>query len=209
MSSCKNRGKIETGPPRFFSSKMGQYYYPIILSADGKIVVWMNAGHYRNGLKLMEHSFVGNNFVSTFEYGLSPEGPFHKSRVVWAGDYADKEPGKEENLHNMCDDFNVIKPAEKDTTKYRYVVNHTKKLFVDKSKIADYDGRKLHPLPILTAEGNGLGGGDYRGPSPLVGSWARDIISVEETAPDFEEVSLDEKQERSESCCSDSCACTE
>ena len=170
---------------------MGQYYYPIILRADGKIVVWMNPLEYNNGLKLTEHSYIKNNFVSTFEYGISPEGPFHKSRVVWAGDYADKEKGQEENLHEMCDEFNMIKPKEKDTTKYRYVVNHTKKLFVDKSKMSDYDDRKLHPLPILTAEGNGLGGGDYDGDSPLVGSWARDIISVEEVEPTgFDEISF-------------------
>ena len=174
-----------------FSLKMGQYYYPIILSEDGKIIVWMNAQYYKNGLKLMEHSFVGNNFVSTFEYGLTPEGPFHKSRVVWAGDYADKEPGKEENLYGMCVEFNMIKPSEKNTTKYRYIVNHTKKLFVDKSKAPDYDDLKIHLLPILTAEGNGRGSGDYSGGCVLVGSWARDVISVEENVPDFEELIFD------------------
>ena len=171
----------------FFAIKMGQYYYPIILSADGKIMAWMSAGYYNDGLKLMEHSYIGNNFVSTFEYGLSPEGPFHKSRVVWAGDYADCEPGKEKNLHNMCDEFNVIKPAKKDTTKYCYVVNHTKKLFIDKSNMVS------HPLPILTAEGNGRGGGDWSGDSELVGSWARDVISVEEIRPDFKEICLNEE----------------
>jgi hypothetical protein len=49
-----------------------------------------------------------------------------------------------------------------------------------------------HPLPLLTAEGNGRGGGDYRGESPLIGSWARDVISVETEAPtDFEELLFD------------------
>ena len=167
---------------------MGQYYYPIVLSADGKIVVWMLAHRYGNGLKLTEHSFIGNNFVSTFEFGLSPEGIYHKSRVVWAGDYADEEPeGK--NLHKMCSEYNEIRPDEKNTDKYRFIVNHSKRLFVDKTKVPTKDGFTLHPLPLLTAEGNGRGGGDYRDGEPLVGSWARDIISVEETAPtDYEEL---------------------
>jgi hypothetical protein len=191
---------------------MGQYYNAIILSADGKIVVWMSPQDYNNGLKLMEHSFIGNNFVSTFEYGLSPEGPYHKSRVVWAGDYAAPEPAEEEqsekkNLNDMCNDFNMIKPAEKDTTKYRYIVNHTKKLFVDKSKAPDYYVRKIHPLPILTAEGNCCAGGDYRGGSEFVGSWARDVISVEEVAPDFEELIFE--RDSADSDCSTACVCVE
>ena len=172
---------------------MGQYYYPIVLSADGKIVVWMLAHRYGNGLKLMEHSFLGNNFVSTFEFGLSPEGPHHKSRVVWAGDYADAEPEKEDNLYHECTEYNEIRPDEKNTDKYRFIVNHSKKLFVDKTNVPKCSNDfVIHPLPLLTAEGNGRGGGDFRDGDPLVGSWARDVISVEETAPpDFEEIVFD------------------
>ena len=173
---------------------MGQYYYPIILDKDGKIVVWMCAHHYGNGLKLTEHSYIGNNFVSTFEYGLSPGGIYHKSRVVWAGDYADPDPDNTENLYHQCNEYNKIIPDTKDTTNYKFVVNHSKKQFVDKSKVSKDELRyHYHPLPLLTAEGNGRGGGDYRGKSEhLIGIWARDIISVEETVPsDFEEVLFD------------------
>ena len=169
---------------------MGQYYYPIVLSADGKIVVWMCAHNYGNGLKLLEHSYLGNNFVSTFEFGLSPEGPHHKSRVVWAGDYADNEPDQEKNLYRMCNEYTMIVPQEKDTTTYRYIVNHSKRQFVDKMACkSGEEGMKYHPLPLLTCEGNGRGGGDYPGDSPLIGSWARDVISVEEVKPEgFDEL---------------------
>ena len=171
---------------------MGQYYYPIILNSDGKIVVWMCAHNYNNGLKLMEHSYLGNNFVSTFEFGLSPEGPHYKSRVVWAGDYADKELDQEKNLYQMCDEYTMISPQVKETKMYRYIINHSKKQFVDKTKVPKQENFTLHPLPLLTCEGNGRGGGDYRGESPLIGSWARDIISVEEVAPEgFEELVFD------------------
>ena len=48
---------------------MGQYYKPTILK-DRKvknksdIVVWFYSHNYDNGLKLMEHSYKGNNFVN-------------------------------------------------------------------------------------------------------------------------------------------------
>ena len=97
------------------TKKMGQYYYPIILDKEGKIVVWMCAHRYGNGAKLTEHSYMGNNFVQTFEFGLSPEGAQHKSRVVWAGDYADPDPDQEHNLYRQCTEYNEIHPTEKDT----------------------------------------------------------------------------------------------
>lgn len=175
---------------------MGQYYHPIVLSADGNIIAWMDAHMYENGLKLMEHSYLNNNFVCTFEFGLSPEGPHHKSRIVWAGDYADNEPGQETNLYQQCSEYNLIRPSVKDTTKYRFIVNHSKKVFVDTDKIdTSEDGLAIHPLPLLTCEGNGRGGGDYRHDVPLVGSWARDVISVEEAvADDFVEIIFNLKE---------------
>ena len=40
-------------------------------------------------------------------------------------------------------------------------------------------------IHLLTAEGNGRGGGDYNGPDlELVGTWARDVISVEGLVPE-------------------------
>lgn len=42
----------------------------------------------------------------------------------------------------------------------------------------------LHPLPLLTAVGNGLGGGDYYGINKdQVGGWAWCTISVEDDIP--------------------------
>jgi hypothetical protein len=46
------------------------------------------------------------------------------------------------------------------------------------------NGDQLHPLPILTCEGNGRGGGDYFGNYAYVGAWARDLISLEAIAPE-------------------------
>ena len=42
---------------------MGQYYMPLLIGKDKKILRFYSH-HYNNGLKLMEHSWVGNNFVN-------------------------------------------------------------------------------------------------------------------------------------------------
>jgi hypothetical protein len=165
---------------------MGQYYNACMIDADGKILMWMHPYNYRNGAKLTEHSIVGNPFVNTFEFALSPGQRFHKTRVVWAGDYADPEEGTDSNLHQMCDEYTMVVCKTKSTREFPFLVNHTKKLYV---KCHKFLNGQLHPLPILTAEGNGRGGGDYKSDSPLVGSWARDILSIEKEAPEgFEDL---------------------
>jgi len=129
----------------------------------------------------MEHSYVGNNFVEAVESLIRPEGMFYRSRLVWAGDYADNEEGLDVNLYmlssNKINDAKMSYPTESNMSTYRYIVNHTKKQYVIKKPYT------IHPLPLLTSEGNGRGGGDYRGDNVLVGTWARDIISVEQECP--------------------------
>jgi len=175
---------------------MGQYYYAVILDVNGWIRVWMVPGL---GIKLMEHSYLGNEGVETFEAELTPEGRHHKSRVVWCGDYADAEPGLGKNLHLICHERNdlALHSAIKHTDAYPFLVNHTKRQFVDKSKVPKgVQGSQIHPLPLLTCEGNGRGGGDFHGESPLIGSWARDVISAEKTAPEgFTELAFDLRED--------------
>ena len=172
---------------------MGQYYKPCILAENKKTVkAWMYSHEYDNGLKLMEHSYIGNHFVSSFE-SLIKNNP---QRVVWAGDYADECKGRKTNLYSRCKDTEKANPTERvSVTKTRYIVNHTKKQFVDKfslSEIKDWEGTKIHPLPLLTCEGNGRGGGDFRGENKFVGAWARDVISVESKKPQgFTEIKPD------------------
>ncbi len=113
------------------------------------------------------------------------------------GHYAEEEPGlkiieegkeHDANLYSLCNDENEIKPKVAKTDDYPFIVNHTKKQFVDKNKvpeIQDWEGVKIHPLPLLTSEGNGQGGGDFRGEdeNEIIGSWARDVISIEKESP--------------------------
>jgi len=82
-------------------------------------------------------------------------------------------------------------------TSAKYLINYDKKEFVNKTKVPkDNDGWKIHPLPLLTCEGNGRGGGDFRGDEvKLVGRWSRDKIGVvtkkTEIPKDFKEIIFD------------------
>jgi hypothetical protein len=169
---------------------MGQYYKPIILGKNKKTVVkWMYSHDYSNSLKLMEHSWMENDFVRTFESLL-----FNNPQpIVWCGDYAEPEKGLKNNAYMRCNVKTQVKPVVQKKQVGRYIVNHTKKTFVDKTKGIDIDGWKIHPLPLLTCEGNGQGGGDFFGDEKgKVGIWARDIISIETKKPkDFKELVFD------------------
>src|SRR5208283_4997626 len=102
---------------------MGQYYKPI--NIDKKQFVYSH--DYGNGLKLMEHSYIGNEFVAIVENlikknvakdGTVLTGDWYGDRIVWAGDYADSEPlngltkdknGKDlPNLYQIIGNYDLI-----------------------------------------------------------------------------------------------------
>lgn len=176
---------------------MGQYYKPAILGNNKKTVQkWMYSHDFDNGLKLMEHSWMENPFVKTFE-SLIKDNP---QRVVWGGDYADECTGLKTNVYSRCTDKNKVNKPERYSNEIyevsildsRFVINHSKKVYVDKITVPDVDGWRIHPLPLLTCEGNGRGGGDYRNDAEIVGTWARDIISVSKTKPEgYKEIKFD------------------
>lgn len=205
---------------------MGQYYHPI--SLEGKSTLYSH--DFGNGLKLMEHSWVGNDFVEAVEKLLSPTGQWYKTRLVWAGDYMDEgifvtdEMRQELSNHKdkIKDEFGVedetelatiirdislysysnlmyaeLKPADIEKLPNEigdYIVNYTKKQFVDKRKgsveeVYNNFDWIVHPLPLLTSSGNGRGGGDFRGLNEFVGYWAGDVIAIEKEIPaDFLEI---------------------
>jgi hypothetical protein len=181
---------------------MGQYYIVFILAPKNQtqqdvIRHWISPRTYGDGVKLMEHSYMRNSFVLLVESLLSPAGSAYMSRIVWSGDYADKEPGSDGNLQELGrSNQQFTSPMVKKITDYRYIVNHDKQQYVDKQKkYLDEDGNevesRIHPLPLLTVEGNGRGGGDYYGENDKVGIWARDVISVEMEAPaDYTELEV-------------------
>ncbi len=212
---------------------MGQYYKPVNLEKKQ----FLYSHDYGNGLKLMEHSWLGNLFVDAIERLLILGGAWYKTPIVWAGDYAESEKDKAKkakgyNLNTLCylkeyDEtkklyiqelknhakkrnrklylqekqlFDKIEPlvAKKKLSGYHFIVNHTKNEFIDKRKgLKDSSGWQIHPLPLMTCEGNGGGGGDFYGKDNLnlIGSWARNIISIEKKAPKgYKEIIFDLKE---------------
>ena len=169
---------------------MGQGYIAVILASKPDqgssevIRTWVHPHNYNNGYKLTEHAYVGNEFVQAVEHLICPTGMFYKSRITWAGDYADNEQELDENLYHLAENEQNMDKCSRQhsclTNVYRYVVNHSTKQYAVKE-----DGSySFHPLPLLTAEGNGRGGGDYNETNKeLIGTWARDVISVEKGPP--------------------------
>ena len=175
---------------------MGQYYTPLTQKGDDLKTRTSYTLKYKgehNGYKLTEHSWWYNPAMNAF-VRLIYRNPL---RVAWVGDYSkDKAVSKENHFQEFIRDNRnreVELSVEGLDLGGLYLVNHSKKVFLDCS---DYynrcatDGWCLHPISLLTAVGNGEGGGDYYGEnSSDVGTWAWDIISVEDEPPkDFNEV---------------------
>jgi hypothetical protein len=168
--------------------EMGQYYKIVFLDEAGTIVRWITPFFpYKCGVKITEHCYLKNPVCVAVEYLLSEGQTFYKSRVVWAGDYADPEPSNDTNLYDICDnELNKQYVGYHDKfEKNAFYVNHTKKLYVDKHKKIHIDETiPIHPLPFLTCEGNGASSSDIHSNSDLLGSWARDVLSVERQVPE-------------------------
>lgn len=192
---------------------MGQYYFPTILREKNKRFYseeFYSHQYDRNGLKLMEHSYVGNVFTETVIAQL-----FNKpGRLAWIGDYHAKGDFAELNSglppilekrfyeHYKCfcckgdERYKHGKhvryynhPDAVSERKGRFILNHDKHCYIDmveyeKNAPKDDWDCLIHPLPLLTAVGNGRGGGDFVGVNQEdVGIWAGDLIEVADSAP--------------------------
>lgn len=172
---------------------MGQYYKPVLRS-DNKSKT-SSAWYFDCGAKLMEHSYVGNPLVESVMCEIDKNtSNGNLTRVVWAGDYANEEMTSEDNLYKISLEYEKINPSQNNCLK-RYIVNEDRMEYVDLSKCKkDTYDYIIHPLPLLTAEGCGRGGGDYdmhngKG-KEFVGTWARCCLKLTDTQPncDFIEI---------------------
>lgn len=194
---------------------MGQYYHPMLIDIEGNITL-LNPHQYDNGLKLMEHSYIGNNLVNAV-LGQIKERP---RRVAWIGDYSDgydgspyerqfpqdvfmefynKAWGYDEKTGDYITPFAHPEPMEYNVESTGwYLVNHTMRCYIDmdayilrngwteewtdrQKNVVRKDVWCVSPLPLLTACGNGRGGGDYYDCYPdydKVGTWAFDAIEL-------------------------------
>lgn len=172
---------------------MGQYYKPALVQS-GEIKVFDRTVKPECEYvmaKLTEHSWWQNptcNAVAKMLYRKT-------GRLFWCGDYA--EDAFSQMVWNWQCDLSLENP-EGFTLDGKYIVNWTKGQYIDcdkyKEEYKDKEGWVMHPLPLLTAQGNGQGGGDYHDSFinfDKVGIWAGDDISVEDSAPIDYEISED------------------
>ena len=189
---------------------------------------WVNPYDYVNFAKMMEQGWLRNPYVMAVEGLLAAGEPWHKAKIVWAGDYGTAkkfltktqcaiyahwypkaEPAHfakfpqcaEPNVRDFCTRptdkqykswmYKMLTPAEvtfkRAYKEFRFIVNHTKKEFVDKRQCPSVNGWRVHPLPLLTSNENHSGGSYYtEDPEQLrlIGSWAGDSISVESVKPE-------------------------
>lgn len=195
---------------------MGQYYTPveILYLNDGTHFIIYSfscqvKGLGHNSVKLMEHSWWNNEFLTNFcarLYERSRENN-KETHILWLGDYAEldglssleglsacfarvvqrswlkqalQDPNRKEiDIGNTNPDFSLIN---------KFLINTTKQEFINCTTYYncnhDVDDWCIHPLPLLTAVGNGEGGGDYFGVNnELVGRWAGDALYIDDEEP--------------------------
>ena len=89
-------------------------------------------------------------------------------------------------------DYNYDFPEEIRVRRGRFILNHDKKVYIDLEEYEEnnppcQEGEDwhFHPLPLLTAIGNGRGSGDFAGIGEGdVGSWAGDLIETKDARLD-------------------------
>lgn len=179
---------------------MGQYYLPIIRRTTAKGITSNESVYshdFHNGLKLTEHSWVGNNFVNVVCNDIIDK----PARIIWLGDYTETHDAPEgfpsdkyKTLMNCWSRGKSTKRfitkgnQEFDWNKQWFLVNSSKESYIDMRKYIDYattaDGWCIRPLPLLTCSSNGKGGGDYYGCDRSgVGAWCNDIIYLTAQRP--------------------------
>jgi hypothetical protein len=183
---------------------MGQYYMVHNLTKKLRISshdTKTEGAEWGSGSKLMEHSYIMNDYVGAICELLKSD--WAGDKIAWIGDYF--ETGEIEGIPSWgeADDLGykeIVVPGK--VNNQGFLNNHTKGLSIDMSKLTflepDYgeEGWQLHPLSLLTACGNGRGGGDYRGDDimyrEIIGSWAGDAFCFTEDKAKFPCVPFDE-----------------
>lgn len=170
---------------------MGQYYKGVIRDENNNVKFSLESWTLNNGAKIMEHSWLRNEYVSAYMNFLQ-DNPY---KVVWAGDYADENPKCTTadlwNTYEVPRDLSLVDNKYKKSL--RYIINESKGVYVNLAHCPeDSDGWTIHPLPLLTSNSGDFGGGDYRGENKHYGTWCDDIIRTTTQKPkDYQEIRPD------------------
>ena len=154
---------------------MGQYYKTVIVSSkcdsEKKIVTVDNDCGFNDWirLKLMEHSYLNNEWTDSIATLLYR----NKVRMAHVGDYAYEYPQYELAYNINVDRKNLEADIYDEDGNFKefdyhkkYLVNYDKRIFIDfdkykeKSKVGWSEDTYICPFTLLTALGNGRGGGE-------------------------------------------------
>lgn len=166
---------------------MGQYYRPVLKFKKTMVYNRDVNGEYTMA-KLTEHSWWENDLMKAIS-----EKIFRKPTLVaWVGDYAENEEVRMMNKKMKdiwdCEGHNV--KSTNFSINNLYLCNHDLKEYINMNKYrknSEVDGWCLHPLSLLTAIGNGRGGGDYHDcyvNADKIGIWAWHRLSFEKEIPE-------------------------
>lgn len=169
---------------------MGQYFTPIFLNTAGTIVHALDPTDYGSGRKLAGHTRADTALMYAVQTLLALDGGL---RLVWAGDYADPEPGGAASLYRLTEprhfrrldglvagdvEPNIILPPGPRPGAFGYVCNPDKRQYIENLTLPiDETGWRRTPLPRLTADGGPWCGAD----EPA--TWARDRIYYSQRLP--------------------------
>ncbi len=120
-------------------------------------------------------------------------------RIAWVGEYTNHNkdhyncpPEEWRDIYALCYGKKAVSAIKAEapsalagSLKESYIINHTKKMFINMGLMNRMPGgMRINPLPLLTACGNGRSE-DYEGTNmDFVGSWALDEISCSFTKPE-------------------------
>lgn len=190
---------------------MGQYFELVNISEG---VVFEQNFNTIGGMKLTEHSYLTNPLAVELRARLAWQ--WRNGRIAHLGDYA-SDGGSANDVYKKYQDILsdtenlehqkiILEDVEKmDAFEYPYILNNDKKEYVDiltalPHEIAIEANENLEkfklklwvfdPVLMLTAVGNGMGGGDYSVETypdyDLVGRWAGDRLSATNECQTFD-----------------------
>jgi hypothetical protein len=163
---------------------MGQYYRPVLKVNDTIHIFNRDIDGEYTMAKLTEHSWWPNPMVNAVVSRLYKT----KGKLAWVGDYTEDEELPEDLVVSDVWETKGEGLTSVDfTLDNKFIVNWDRKEYIsanDYKEDSNSEGWVLHPLPLLTAIGNGRGGGDYKGRNfGYCGFWTWDTISIEDTIP--------------------------
>lgn len=116
---------------------MGQYYKQILMGKRYGVQGYLYSWDYDNGQKLLEHSYMGNNFVNAVLRKIDHQ----PMRVAWMGDYADS-PYPEDSDPNR-------EPYQRKLPKAQFKrIWRSAYSWIDDGAERKPTARKIHPEPL-------------------------------------------------------------